>query len=77
MCLCISAPPQLLKNVTVKPFTILALVMWEVEEKNGSGGYPIQNFQISYRMKNVTETIEGDSTSCPLIHISPDLVSLF
>lgn len=51
--------------------------MWEVEEKNGSGGYPIQNFQISYRMKNVTETIEGDSTLCPLIHISPDLVSLF
>ncbi|ODM97628.1 Neural cell adhesion molecule 1 [Orchesella cincta] len=64
------AQPQVLKNVTVKPFTILALVMWEVDEKDGNGGYPIKNFYISYRLKNSTI---GDWQQCPLIHISPEL----
>lgn len=49
--------------------------MWDVDEKNGSGGYPIQNFQISYRMKNVTGDTEPDTPQWPLIHISPERVS--
>lgn len=68
------APPRVLKNVTVKPLTIMALVMWEVDEKEGNGGYAIQNFHISYRLKNGSE---GDWQSCPSLHIGPDLVSCF
>ncbi|KAJ8969491.1 hypothetical protein NQ317_009213 [Molorchus minor] len=43
----IRTPPPALVNVTVRPSTILALLLWEV---NGTGGYPIINFTAQFRL---------------------------
>jgi hypothetical protein len=67
-----SAPPHILKNVSVTPSTILALVSWDMD-KDGDGGYPIRNFQIAYRLKNGTE---NDWKTCFPAYIDPKTVSL-
>lgn len=47
-----SAPPPALANVTVRPSTVLALLLWEVAE---DGGYPVSHFEARYRLKNQRE----------------------
>ncbi|XP_058806160.1 contactin-2 isoform X2 [Phymastichus coffea] len=44
----VRTPPPALKNVWVKPSTILANILWEVE---GNGGYPIIDFTAEYGLK--------------------------
>ncbi|XP_056630483.1 contactin-1 [Diorhabda carinulata] len=45
--LAVRTPPPRLSNVVVRPSTILALLLWEVD---GTGGYPIINFTAQYRL---------------------------
>ncbi|XP_050514990.1 contactin-1 [Diabrotica virgifera virgifera] len=45
--LTVRTPPPALANVVVRPSTILALLLWEVD---GTGGYPIVNFTAQYRL---------------------------
>ncbi|XP_072397208.1 protein turtle homolog B-like [Diabrotica undecimpunctata] len=45
--LTVRTPPPALANVVVRPSTILALLLWEVD---GTGGYPIINFTAQYRL---------------------------
>ncbi|KAJ8934897.1 hypothetical protein NQ318_002651 [Aromia moschata] len=49
----VRTPPPALVNVTVRPSTILALLLWEV---NGTGGYPIINFTAQYRLAFVNDS---------------------
>lgn len=49
----VRAPPPALANVTVRPSTILALIVWEVKE---NGGYPIINFTAQYRLAYTNDT---------------------
>jgi len=65
-----TAPPHILKNVSVTPSTVFALVSWDLE-KDGDGGYPISNFQIAYRLKNATE---NDWKICIPAYIDPKKV---
>ncbi|XP_043281922.1 contactin-3 isoform X2 [Venturia canescens] len=44
----VKSPPPALHNVWVKPSTILANILWQV---NGTGGYPIIDFTAEYRLK--------------------------
>ncbi|KAL2723983.1 contactin-2 isoform X1 [Vespula squamosa] len=44
----VRTPPPALRNVWVKPSTILANILWEV---GGTGGYPIIDFTAEYRLK--------------------------
>ncbi|XP_019864987.1 contactin-3 [Aethina tumida] len=43
----VRSPPPPLINVSVRPSTILALILWDVQ---GNGGYPIINFTAQYRL---------------------------
>nr|CAH7748641.1 unnamed protein product [Callosobruchus chinensis] len=43
----VRTPPPPLKNVVVRPSTILALLLWDLA---GDGGYPIVNFTAQYRL---------------------------
>ncbi|CAH0548017.1 unnamed protein product [Brassicogethes aeneus] len=43
----VKSPPPPLLNVSVRPSTILALILWDV---GGNGGYPIINFTAQYRL---------------------------
>ena len=64
-----TAPPLLMRNVTVLPSTVLASVMWETGD---DGGYPISSFQLRYRLKNESEI---EWKTCQPNYISPDKVS--
>lgn len=42
----IIAPPAALENVTVIPWTVLALIRWNLKD---DGGYPIINITVRYK----------------------------
>lgn len=54
---CLAPPPRLV-NVTVHPSTILALLRWDVED---TGGYPITQFTVQYRLRNTPPDQPPDS----------------
>lgn len=62
------APPPLLVNVTIRPSTILALLIWAV---NGTGGYPISHFTAQYKL-----AFEKEWKAISPTHISPNAVSI-
>ncbi|CAG9863503.1 unnamed protein product [Phyllotreta striolata] len=49
----VRSPPPALSNVVVRPSTILALLLWEVDK---TGGYPIINFTAQYRLAYTNST---------------------
>lgn len=70
----ILAPPPALRNVWVKPSTILANILWEV---GGTGGYPIIDFTAEYRLKpNEGEKPEQWKPIIPT-HIPPNSVNIY
>ena len=67
------APPPALANVTVRPSTVLALLLWEVTD---TGGYPITSFTACYRQKHGNSGTEHDHWHSVMPeHISPNVVS--
>ena len=72
-CLYFLAPPPALANVTVRPSTVLALLLWDVTD---TGGYPITYFTARYRQKhsNLSEELDHWHSVMPE-HISPNVVS--
>jgi hypothetical protein len=67
------APPPALANVTVRPSTVLALLLWEVTD---TGGYPIIYFTARYRQKHQGAGTEPDHWHSVMPeHISPNVVS--
>ena len=67
------APPPALANVTVRPSTVLALLLWDVTD---TGGYPITYFSARYRQKhgNLGKELDHWHSVMPE-HISPNVVS--
>jgi hypothetical protein len=72
-CVYFLAPPPALANVTVRPSTVLALLLWDVTD---TGGYPITYFTAQYRQKHSNSDKELDHWH-PVMpeHISPNVVS--
>lgn len=68
-----TAPPPALQNVWVKPSTILANILWEV---NDTGGYPIIDFTAQYRLKPVEGVEPKDWKPIVPTHIPPNSVSI-
>lgn len=67
------APPPALANVTVRPSTVLALLLWDVTD---TGGYPITYFSARYRRKHGNLGKEHDHWHSVMPeHISPNVVS--
>ncbi|RLU26824.1 hypothetical protein DMN91_000621 [Ooceraea biroi] len=64
-----NAPPPALRNVWVKPSTILANILWEVA---GTGGYPIIDFTAEYRLKPGTGEKPEDWKPIIPTHIPPN-----
>ncbi|EFA00199.2 contactin-1 isoform X2 [Tribolium castaneum] len=61
----VKTPPPALGNVSVRPSSIIALILWEV---NGTGGYPIINFTAQYRLAGS----EGEWLPISPNHITPN-----
>ncbi|XP_011306278.1 Down syndrome cell adhesion molecule-like protein Dscam2 isoform X1 [Fopius arisanus] len=82
----VKTPPPALHNVWVKPSTILANILWEV---NGTGGYPIIDFTAEYRLKPVLGRdpeewkpiipthIPPNSRQIDVYHLEPNTTYLF
>ena len=72
-CVYFLAPPPALANVTVRPSTVLALLLWDVTD---TGGYPITSFSARYRQKHGNLGKELDHWHSVMTeHISPNVVS--
>ncbi|GLH09487.1 Uncharacterized protein GBIM_14589 [Gryllus bimaculatus] len=54
----VRTPPPELANVTVRPSTVLALLLWDVKD---DGGYPIDYFSVQYKMKYPNEHGQEDT----------------
>ncbi|KAL0125129.1 hypothetical protein PUN28_004340 [Cardiocondyla obscurior] len=67
--LTVRTPPPALQNVWVKPSTILANILWEVD---GNGGYPIIDFTAEYRLKPVVGEEPEEWKPISPIHIPPN-----
>ncbi|XP_044015126.1 contactin-6 isoform X2 [Aphidius gifuensis] len=65
----VKTPPPPLHRVWVKPSTILANLLWEINE---TGGYPIIDFTAQYRPKHVAENEPNDWLSIIPEHIPPN-----
>ncbi|KAH0954899.1 hypothetical protein HN011_011144 [Eciton burchellii] len=65
----VRTPPPALRNVWVKPSTILANILWEVA---GTGGYPIIDFTAEYRLKPITGEKPEDWKPIIPTHIPPN-----
>lgn len=67
----VRTPPPALANVTVRPSTVLALLLWDVTD---TGGYPITYFTAQYRQKHSNSDKELDHWH-PVMpeHISPNV----
>jgi hypothetical protein len=61
----VNTPPPALENVSVRPSSIIALILWEV---NGTGGYPIINFTAQYRLAGS----DGEWLPISPNHITPN-----
>ncbi|XP_063983569.1 protein turtle homolog A isoform X3 [Diachasmimorpha longicaudata] len=82
----VKTPPPALHNVWVKPSTILANILWEV---NGTGGYPIIDFTAEYRLKPppgrepenwkpiIPTHIPPNSRQIDVYHLEPNTTYLF
>ncbi|XP_023722306.1 uncharacterized protein LOC111872530 [Cryptotermes secundus] len=67
----VRTPPPPLVNVTVRPSTVLALLLWEVID---TGGYPITYFTARYRQKSAEAGKEPDHWHSVMPeHISPNV----
>ncbi|XP_046993685.1 protein turtle homolog A isoform X4 [Schistocerca americana] len=65
----VRTPPPALVNVTVRPSTVLALLMWDVAE---DGGYEITHFTIRFRQKYPSDDGQPNTWRSTLPeHISP------
>jgi hypothetical protein len=72
-CIYFVAAPPALANVTVRPSTVLALLLWDVTD---TGGYPITHFTAQYRQKYNDAGKEPDQWHFVMPeHISPNVVS--
>ncbi|XP_011883320.1 PREDICTED: contactin-6 [Vollenhovia emeryi] len=65
----VRTPPRALQNVWVKPSTILANILWEVDN---NGGYPIIEFTAEYRLKPVVGEEPEEWKPIWPIHIPPN-----
>lgn len=54
----VRTPPPELANVTVRPSTVLALLLWDVDD---DGGYPIEHFSVQYKIKHTDKNGKEDS----------------
>ncbi|KAF4523497.1 hypothetical protein B566_EDAN004568 [Ephemera danica] len=78
----VRTPPAVLANVTVRPSTVLALLLWDAGE---DGGYPIQYFEARYRLKEETdnwhtvapEHITANVRQIDVYHLQPNSTYVF
>ncbi|KAL0272198.1 UNVERIFIED_CONTAM: hypothetical protein PYX00_005271 [Menopon gallinae] len=80
----VRTPPPALINVTVQPSTVLALLLWEVDD---TGGYDISHFSARYRLKYsdpeddwhdvIPKRISPTARQIDVYHLSPNSTYTF